>query len=52
MDNFFWEKVEGCRVSRHPWVRGNMYGVECGGMGWRGTESDAEGGLEVRRGEI
>lgn len=19
-----------------------MYGVECGGMGWRGTESDAE----------
>ena len=42
MDNFSWEKVEGCRVSRHPWVRGNMYGAECGGMGWRGTEFGAE----------
>lgn len=34
--------MQGCRISRHPWVRGNMYGVECGGMGWRGTESGAE----------
>ena len=27
---------QGSRVSRHPWARGNMHGVECGGMGWRG----------------
>lgn len=52
MDNFPWRKVEGCRISRHPWVREIMYGVECGGMAWRETESGAEGDLEVRRGEI
>lgn len=43
MDNFSRKKVKGCRASRHPWVRGDMYGVECGSMGWRGTESGAEG---------
>ena len=45
MDNFSWGKVEGCRISRHPWGRGNMYGVECGGMGWRGTKFGAERGF-------
>jgi len=42
MDNFSLGKVEGCRISRHPWGRGNMYGAECGGMGWRETESGVE----------
>ena len=48
MDNFSLGKVEGCRISRHPWGRGNMYGAECGGMGWRGAESGAESYFESK----
>ena len=40
--------MEGCRISRHPRGQGNMYGVECGGMGWRGTESGAESYFESK----
>ena len=51
MDNFSWGKVGGCRISRHPLVRGIMYGAECGGMGWRGTESSAEGYFGDEKGQ-